>query len=85
VAADYVRSDDAIEATLRYVRDVAPEHAKLSGGVTPPALFCDPATIVHVLGAMTAEHGSTGGFVRSLGVSDATVDQLGVVLVERSP
>ena len=76
IAADYALSEAALAAFRRRAEEQDPDVAAWLSRVPPQLLQARPEAMLDFLGWLRERHGSIDGYVRSIGVGDATVAAL---------
>ena len=76
IAADYALSESALAAFRRRAEELDGDVALWLSRVPPQLLEARPEAMLDLLGWLRERHGSIEGYVRSIGVRDATVAAL---------
>lgn len=82
IAADYHLSAAAMDRLVDWITANRPEVAEHMARQPQAFLACPPEAIAGFLDALRARHGSTDGYLASIGVTSATLDALRAVLLE---
>ena len=81
IAADYHATAGAMAAFVDWITTEYPEALDAMTSQPPEYLEAPPEAMTGFLDAVTERHGSIGGYVRELGVADATIDRLRTALL----
>jgi protein-tyrosine phosphatase len=81
VAADYARTGDALDATMRWLADNDPRGHRHLAARPAWILGAEAATMHQVLGHLRERHGSIRGWCAEVGVDDAALTRLASALL----
>ena len=82
ICADYGLTQDAMQRTIAWSKVHRPELAERYANIPKAFLAADPRAMQIVLTELAQQHGSVRNYVREIGVTDATVEALGDLLLQ---
>lgn len=82
ICADYGLTQDAMRRSIAWSKVHRPELAERYATIPKAYLAADPRAMQIILKELAQQHGSVRNYVREIGVADATVEELGNLLLE---
>ncbi len=82
ICADYGLTQEAMQRSIAWSKVHRPELAERYATIPKAYLAADPRAMQFILAELAQQHGSVRNYVREIGVSDATIEELCCVLLQ---